>query len=372
MNLIENTKLLGTELNIVGIIGKNGKSTIGQMVHHCHLALKADSNSKISTEILNEMLPQNYEKIAKNVIMEVALHSIKEKKASYIDFDNLIFTNSSKNIDTDELWTMMRPFIALPIEKTAIINIDDEHGINFCDMTVAKTLTYGLNKTADINARNIKLAINKTKFDLYHKENFICKTKIPYFGIYNIYNALATIAHFTANDYNPAKIAQLLENLPQTEGRFDTFSTNTGIKVIIDYARTPEAVDAVLKSLATIGQKNIITVIGADGNTNTAGRIAIGKSVLTHSQKVILTTDNPRSEEPQSIIYDMIKHNIKQNYRICIDREKAIEIALKAAKPKDIVIILGKGHEKTQIIGKKTSVFCDKKTAKYLAHKLEI
>ena len=370
MSSTENKKLLGNQLNIVGIIGSNGKSTISQMIHHCHLAIKIDNNLEENTEILNEMPTHSYEKKNKNVIMEVALNSIKQKKASYIDFDNLIFTNSSKNIKTDDLWTMMRPFIALPIEKTTIINIDDDYGANFCDVTIAQIITYGLKKSSDINARNIKLTLDTTEFDLYHQGKFICSTTIPYFGNYNVYNALATIAYFVSMDYDPEKIAQLLQDLPKIEGRFDTFTTNTNIKVLVDYARTPEAVNAILKSLATVCQGNIITVIGADGNTTTNHRIAIGKSALASSKQVLFTSDNPRDEEPQGIIYDMIKSNVKQNYRICIDREKAIEIALKMAKSKDIVIILGKGHEKIQIIGEKVNVFCDKTTAKYLAHRL--
>jgi len=371
MNVIEDRKILGKELNIVGIVGKNGKSTIGQIIHHCYTALEI--HSKLETvENLNEILAESYEKKVKDVIIEVCLCAIKGKKASYIDFDSLIFTNSGKNIDADERWTMRRPFIALPLNKTAIINIDDEHGTDFCDVTVAKTITYALNKSADINARNIKLSIDKTRFDLYYKGNFMCKTEMPYFGIYNIYNALAAIAHLISIGYDPAKVAPLLSNLPQIEGRFDTFTTSTGIKVVVDHARTSAAVDAVLKSLAAVYQGNIITVIGADGNTNTAERTAVGKSALAHSKQVIFTTDNPRLEEPQGIIYDIIKGNIKQNYRICIDREKAIEIALKMADPKDVVILLGKGHKKTQTIGEKTSAFCDKTTAVYLAQKFEI
>ena len=362
----------GKGFNIIGIIGKNGKSTLAQMIHHCYLALEIANELESATEFFKKMHTESYEKSIKDVIIEVSVCEIKAKKASYIDFGTLIFTNSSKNADMDELWTMRRPFIALPIVKTAIVNIDDEHGENVCDVTVAKIMTYGLGEAADLQARNIRPFMDKTTFDLYYEGNFTCNVEIPYFGIYNVYNSLATIAYFISEGYKPERIVQLLPNLPKIEGKFDLILTDTDISVIIDYARNPEAIESVLTALGTICEGDVITVVGADGNERVAERASIGKVVLAHSKQVIITNDNPRMEEPQNIIYDLIKGSVRQNYRICMDREKAIEIALKMAKPKDVVVILGRGHEKTQIIGEKVTVFCDKTVAKYLIQKFEI
>ena len=367
MNAIENKKLLGKKLNTVGVVGKNGKSAIGQMLHHCYLALEINNKFESVAEFLNKIVSESYEKSIRNVIIETCLCSIKERKASYIDFDSLIFTNSSEYTDSDEKWTMMRPFIALPLDKMAIINLDDDHGAAFCEITIAKTLTYGIKNPADIIARDIKLAIDKTEFNLYYKGDFAHRVEIPYFGVHHVYNALATIAHLVGEGYNPVRIAKLFPSLPQIEGCFDTFTTDTDIKVIVSDARTLEAINTVLKSLVTVCLPNIITVIGVGEATNMKERVAIGKSVLAHSKKVIFTNANPQTKEPQSIIYDLIKESIKQNYRICIDREKAIEIALKMAQPKDVVILLGNRHDNNQ-----RTRFCDKATAKYLAHKFEI
>jgi len=361
-------KIRGKDLNIVGIVGKNGKSTIAQIHHHCYTEL--GKCSKVGSVV--EFFVESYENSEKDVIIEASLCAIKGKKASYVDFDSLIFSNTPKDASLDELWTMKRPFIALPLEKTAIINIDDEHGTAFCNVTIASIITYAVNRPADINARNIKLAIDKTVFDLYYKGSFACRVETPYFGIYNIYNTLTAIAHLISIGYDPEKIAQLLVDLPQIEGRFDSFLTESGIRVVVDYGRNPEAVGAVLKSLATVCRGNIITVIGADANTTAVERSSIGKNALMYSKQVVFTTDNSRKEDAQSIIYDIIKGNVRQNYRICIDREKAIEVALNMAKPKDVVILFGKGHEKTQLIGEKTRFFCDKKTASYLVEKYDI
>jgi len=373
MHSAADEKILDKKINIIGIVGKNGKSTIEQIIHHCYLALGNDNKVESPTEFLKKLSTESYEKPAKDVIMEVSICAIKGKKASYIDFDSLIFTNSGKkNTNLDELWTMKRPFIALPRGKTAIINIDDEHAADFCDVTIGKTITYALNQAADVNARNIKLAFNKIEFDLYCKGSFACRIEIPYFGIYNIYNTLAAITYFVSKGYETAKLAQLFPNLPQLPGRFDSFTTKAGVRVVVDYARNSDAIDAVLKSLAAVCRGNIITVIGADANTNATQRATIGKKALAYSKQVIFTTDNPRTEDPQGIIYDIIKGNVRRNYRICLDREKAIESALKMAKSRDVIIIFGKGHEKIQAIGGKTRFFCDKKTALYLVQKFEI
>ena len=372
MNTTGDRKLLGKEYNISGIVGKHGKSTIAQIIHHCYLALEIENNLESAEEFLKKIRSGSYEKNVKDVIIEVSMRAIKEKKASYIDFDKLIFTNTGTSIDLNEKWTMMRPFIALPIGKTAIINIDDEHGIELCAITVAKTITYGLKETADIQARDIKLTLNKTEFDLYYQGNFICKTEIPYFGTYNLYNALAVVAHFTSEGYNPVRIAQLLPSLPHLKGCFDTITTETGITVVVDNGRTSVAIGTVLKSLTSVCQGNIITVFGADKHTTTAERGAIGKNILVHSKQAILTNSNPKVEEPQNIIYDIIKGDIRQNYRICLDREKAIEIALKMAKPKDVVIIFGNIPEEIQSTSEKKNAFCDKITALYLVQKFEI
>ena len=368
MHQITERKIRGKEQSVVGIVGKNGKSTIAQILHHCYTEL----GKSHSVQSVIEFFDESYEIFEKDVIMEVSLCAIKDKLASYVDFDSLIFTNSGKDASLDEQWTVKRPFIALPLEKTAIINIDDDLGADLCDVTIASTITYAINKPADINARNIKLSFDKTEFDLFYKGSFAGRIQTPFFGIYNIYNTLTAVAHLISVDYDPEKIAQLLLDLPQIEGRFDRFTTESGISVVVDYARNPEAIGAVLRSLATVCQGNIITVIGADANTTATKRSALGKNALKHSKQVIFTTDNSRKEDAQSIIYDIIKGNVRQNYRICIDREKAIDVALKMAKPKDVVIVGGKGHEKIQIIGEATRFFCDKKTASYLVEKYEI
>lgn len=380
------------KLNMVGVTGTNGKTTVTHLIHYVYNLLETPNgligtnaykvpdaanvtNTTPMSLVLNKMLASTYENDTKNVIMEVSSHGIKENRIDHIDFDTFIFTNLSKdhldyhkNMD-DYMWTKMRPFIALPANKTAIINIDDKFGHYYCDVTLAKTLTYGLQKSADFSARNIKQSIDKTEFDLYYKGEFSCIIVIPYFGIYNVYNVLAAIAYLVNEGYSPERLALLLKDLPPIAGRFDTFKTDSGIYVVVDYAHTPDAIENVLKSLSAVAKGNVISVLGAGGDRDRSKRGPMGKAALAYSKHVIFTSDNPRSEEPHSIIYDMLGDSIKQNYTLCIDREIAIEKALKMAKPNDVVIVLGKGHEKIQVVKNKTKPFCDKTVAQYIINK---
>ena len=382
-------------LHMVGVTGTNGKTTVTHLIYYIYQALKIDCgligtnaykvpvaekvvNTTPMSLVLNKMLASTYENDVKNVIMEVSSHGIKESRIEHINFDIFIFTNLSpdhldyhKNMD-DYMWTKMRPFIALSAAKTAIVNIDNEYSSYLCDVTIAKTLTYGLQAAADFSARNIQQDIEFTEFDLYYKGRFLCRITTLYFGIYNVYNTLAAIAYFASVGYNPKDISILLKQAPAIDGRFDTFKTNSGVYVVVDYAHTPDAVANVLKSLSAVAKGDIISVLGAGGDRDRKKRPIMGKNALAYSKHVVFTSDNPRYEEPFSIIYDMLGGNVRQNYTLCIDREIAIEKALKMAKPGDVVIILGKGHEKTQSIKGKTTVFCDKTVAKYIIQKYEL
>ena len=372
MGAINEKKMLGKDQNVVGVIGKNGKSMISHFIKHCFGTLDYENKITKAENFSKKMHQDIYELDAKNVIIETSVCEIEENYASYIDFDHLIYINSAKYANTNDIWTMKRPFIALPINKKAIINLDDEHGADFTDITIADVISFGIREEADLRAANIKLTFDDTTFDLYYKGDFICETTIPFFGNYSVYNTLATVAYFVSLGHQPGKIAGILTGIPKLNGKFEQVQTGNDIRVFVDYARNPDAIESVLKSLNTLCMGDIISVVGADGFTNRHDRSKMGKITLALSKNVVFTNDNPRTEEPQGILYDMIRDSVRQNYRICTDREKAIEIALKMAKPNDVVLLFGKGHEKVQIVGEKIKNFCDVKTANYLIHKYEI
>ncbi|HAX72897.1 MAG TPA: UDP-N-acetylmuramoyl-L-alanyl-D-glutamate--2,6-diaminopimelate ligase [Firmicutes bacterium] len=374
------------DLNLVGVIGTNGKTTITYLIQHVFECLGIDTGligtngSWVGQKIqashttpmspdLNELLLEGVKHNLNYMVMEVSSHGIKENRVDQIEFDRLIFTNiTEEHLDyhktfDDYLFTKMRPFIQFndyDLDKTAIINLDDEHSGYFINVCNGKVLTYSCNTTADICAKDIVYKLESSEFKLYVKNKYITNVEIPLFGKYNIYNVLSVIGYFYSLGYDPKLISKHLENMPIVEGRFEYYKTQNNITIVIDYAHNPDAIFQVLTCLNTIAKGNIITVLGAGGNRDKTKRKVMGKHSTYLSDHVIFTSDNPRNEDPLAIIYEMLTGASHQNYTIVVDRDKAIEAAIEMAKPKDIVVVLGKGHEKTQNINGKIVPFSDK------------
>jgi len=222
----------------------------------------------------------------------------------------------------------MRPFVQMNNyneDKVAIINFDDPNAIEFLNATNGRILTYGLNDNSDLHAKNIKYEINQTTFDVYCKSEHKVRMTVPLFGKYNIYNVLSVLGYFYTIGYDIEFISTLLQRIPTIEGRFEHYSSKDGVTVVIDYAHNPDAIYQVLSSLKVIAKKQIFTVIGAGGNRDRSKRKEMGKIVTKYSDHVFFTSDNPRFEDPLSIIYDLISGTDHCNYTILVDRKKAIE-----------------------------------------------
>jgi len=374
------------KLHMIGVTGTNGKTTITYLVQHVFdglginsgligtngwwvgLKKQATHTTPMSVD-LNELLLEGVKHEIPYVVMEVSSHGIKENRVDQIDFDRFIFTNiTEEHLDyhktfADYLFTKMRPFVQFHDynqDKVAIINCDDEYGEYFINATNGRTLTYGCQEKADFCAKNIMSTLDRTEFTLYVKGQFVTNVNIPLFGKYNVYNVLAVLAYFYSIGYGPSEVVPILETVSVIEGRFETIKTESGLTVVIDYAHNPDAILQVLTALNIVVTGEIITVLGAGGHRDKMKRKVMGKHAVTLSDHVVFTSDNPRDEDPLNIIYDLLADTNSVNYSVVIDREKAIEMALKKAKPNDYVIILGKGHEKTQNINGKIIPFSDK------------
>ena len=374
------------DINLVGVIGTNGKTTITYLIQHVFECLGVDSGligtngswvgqKKKATHTtpmsldLNDLLKEGVKHNLPYLVMEVSSHGIKENRVDQIQFDRLIFTNiTPEHLDyhktfEDYLFTKMRPFIQLSDyqeDKVAIINCDDEHADYFIGATNGRILTYGCKPHADLFAKDIVYTLERTEFSLYVKGEFVKRMSIPLFGKYNVYNALSVLAYFYSLGYDPLKIVSFIENVSSIEGRFEYLKTQDGVTVVIDYAHNPDAIFQVLTCLNVIATGQIITVLGAGGNRDKAKRKIMGKHATRLSDHVFFTSDNPRNEDPLSIIYDLLSGTSSVNYTVIVDRAKAIEAAIKKAKPNDLVVVLGKGHEKTQNINGKIVPFNDK------------
>lgn len=374
------------DISLVGVIGTNGKTTITYLIQHVFECLGVDSGligtngSWVGQKIkasrttpmsldLNDLLKEGVKNNLPYLVMEVSSHGIKENRVDQIQFDRLIFTNiTPEHLDyhktfEDYLFTKMRPFIQFSDydqDKVAIINCDDEHADYFIGATNGRLLTYGCQAKADFFAKEIVYTLERTEFSLYVKGEFMTRMAIPLFGKYNVYNVLSVLAYFYSLGYNPLQIVSFIENVSSIEGRFEYLKTEDGITVVIDYAHNPDAIFQVLTCLNVIAKGQIITVLGAGGNRDKAKRKIMGKHATRLSDHVVFTSDNPRNEDPLSIIYDLLSGTSSVNYTVIVDREKAIEAAIKKAKPDDLVVVLGKGHEKTQNINGKIVPFNDK------------
>ena len=374
------------DISLVGVIGTNGKTTITYLIQHVFECLGVDSGligtkgswvgqKKKATHTtpmsvdLNDLLQEGVKHNLPYLVMEVSSHGIKENRVDQIQFDRLIFTNiTPEHLDyhktfEDYLFTKMRPFIQLSDydeDKVAIINCDDEHATDFIGATNGKILTYGCQARADLFAEDIVYTLERTEFSLYVKGEYVTRMAIPLFGKYNVYNVLSVLAYFYSLGYDLLKIVSYIENVSSIEGRFEYIKTNDDITVVIDYAHNPDAIFQVLTCLNVIADGNIITVLGAGGNRDKAKRKIMGRHATRLSDHVFFTSDNPRNEDPLSIIYDLLSGTSSVNYTVIVDRAKAIEAAIKKAKPNDLVVVLGKGHEKTQNINGKIVPFSDK------------
>ncbi|MDO5793202.1 MAG: UDP-N-acetylmuramoyl-L-alanyl-D-glutamate--2,6-diaminopimelate ligase [Turicibacter sp.] len=374
------------DISLVGVIGTNGKTTITYLIQHVFECLGVDrvligpngswvAQNKKATHTtpmsvdLNDLLQEGVKHNLPYLVMEVSSHGIKENRVDQIQFDRLIFTNiTPEHLDyhktfEDYLFTKMRPFIQLSDydeDKVAIINCDDEHATDFIGATNGKILTYGCQARADLFAEDIVYTLERTEFSLYVKGEYVTRMAIPLFGKYNVYNVLSVLAYFYSLGYDLLKIVSYIENVSSIEGRFEYIKTNDDITVVIDYAHNPDAIFQVLTCLNVIANGNIITVLGAGGNRDKAKRKIMGRHATRLSDHVFFTSDNPRNEDPLSIIYDLLSGTSSVNYTVIVDRAKAIEAAIKKAKPNDLVVVLGKGHEKTQNINGKIVPFSDK------------
>ncbi len=383
------------KLRITGVTGTNGKTTITYIIENILKKALVPSSviGTINYRIGRRRFPSNnttpgslelqalFNRMSKSgvkdVVMEVSSHSLDQGRVDHVLFDVVIFTNITKE-HLDYHKTIKKYFDAkvklfnkLKHGGVAVLNNDDHMVSGLKRRIKEKVLTYGLNHKSDIMACGIRLSMDSTSFTIKTpKGSFAVSTRL--IGRHNISNILASVAATIALKIPLRPIKKGVESFRAVSGRLELVDEGQPFKVFVDYAHTEDALYNILSFLREmVPNRNIITVFGCGGNRDSAKRPLMGNVACKFSDRVVVTSDNPRFEDPSAII-SQIESGIRgefSNYDIVEDRREAINKALWMASKGDVVVIAGKGHEKYQIMKEKAMPFDDCAVARSILKK---
>lgn len=383
-----------SKLKLVGVTGTNGKTTIAsllfQMFQKAGFKVGLLSTVKImvndaeypATHTTPDSLTINYylnEMIESGVthcFMEVSSHGIHQKRTEALHFVGGIFTNlSHDHLDYHPTFAEYRDvkksfFDSLPKSAFVLTNIDDKNGAVMLQNTAARKLTYALKSYADYRAQILESQLSGLLLKVNDNEVWV-----KLIGTFNAYNVLAIYGTAVELGIDSLEALRLLSDLESVSGRFQYIVSEGGITAVVDYAHTPDALENVLKTINDIRTKNeqLITVVGCGGNRDKTKRPVMAKIASDLSTKAILTSDNPRNEDPEVILDEMEQGVEPQNYKKILritDRKQAIKTACQLAESKDIILIAGKGHETYQEIKGVRHHFDDMETIKEILEQL--
>ena len=373
------------KITLIGVTGTNGKTTtsyliyqlfnlfnircayIGTIGFYINNEIKVTNNTTPDLIALYDMFEECIKKNIKVIVMEVSSHALKLNRVLNLKFDYAIFTNlTHDHLDfhgnlEDYKKSKKRLFNMLKNCKYAILNSDDP---NYEDFILKKNqnITYGT--SSEYRILDYDLKIDKTNFNLIHKNRkYNISLNLP--CIYNIYNYLAALIVLNKYGFTIPRIIEKTKYLKPPSGRMEIIDN-----VLIDYAHTPDAVLNVLRNVQKFKKGRIITIIGCGGNRDKLKRPIMGEIATANSDYVIFTNDNPRDEDEKDIIKDITYNLETTNYEVIYDRELAIKKGIQMLNKDDLLLILGKGHEKYQIVKNEKIHFDDKEIAlKYLDKK---
>jgi UDP-N-acetylmuramoyl-L-alanyl-D-glutamate--2,6-diaminopimelate ligase len=377
-------------LKMLGVTGTNGKTTTTFLIKHIcdkellRCGLLGTVRYEIGDRILpaarttpesldvHEMLSQMRSAGCKAAAMEVSSHALAQDRVRCIEWDCAVFTNLTQD-HLDYHGTMEAYFEAKSLlftglagqkkKAVAVINADDRYGAKLTRMCGATpVVTYGLGVRADFRASEVKTDFSGTSYHLDAKgKSFL--VRLPLIGRFNVYNSLAAIAAAASVGIEVRNAVLALANAPHVPGRLEAAPIKRQFRVFIDYAHTDDALINVMKTLRELSPRRLIVVFGCGGNRDKAKRPKMAAAVDELADWGIITSDNPRKEDPQAIIEDIVAGYRGHNYEVIADRREAIFKAIGMAQPRDIVLLAGKGHEAYQEFADHTVPFDDVHTA---------
>ena len=371
-------------LQLVGVTGTNGKTTTATVLYKMHqkmgyktglLSTVANfvDNKEIETSLttpdvltINKLLREMVEVGCEYAFMEVSSHAIVQQRISGLRFVGGVFTNLTQDhLDyhhtmAEYLRAKKTFFDNLPKDAFALYNSDDKNGAVMVQNTKAKKYSYTVKSLGDFKAKIIEKRFDSTSLEVNERE-----LDVQFVGTFNVYNLLAVYGTCILLRHSVEDTLLILSTMKPVSGRFETIQSPDGYTAVIDYAHTPDALSNVLNAIHDVlnGEASVITVVGCGGNRDKTKRPIMAREAFKGSDQLVITSDNPRFEEPMAIINDMAdglsKEQLK-NTLLIEDRKQAIKTACKLAKAGDVILIAGKGHENYQDIKGVKSHFSDK------------
>lgn len=377
-----------SKLDLVGVTGTNGKTTIATLLYDMfrHFGYKVGLLSTVCNYIDGEAIPTDHttpdpitlnrllgrmaDEGCKYAFMEVSSHSVAQKRIGGLKFAGGIFTNLTRDhLDyhkTVENYLKAKKafFDGLPKTAFALTNADDKNGMVMVQNTRAKVATYSLRTLCDFKGKVLEDGFEGMLMDINQRE-----VNVQFIGRFNASNLLAVYGTACLLGKQPEEVLIALSMLRPVSGRFDALRSPKGYTAIVDYAHTPDALENVLNAIQEVldGRGKVITVVGAGGNRDKGKRPLMAQEAVKQSDKVIITSDNPRFEEPQDIINDMLAGVSKEDMSrvlAIVERKEAIRTACMLAQLGDVILVAGKGHENYQDVKGVKHHFDDKEVLK--------
>ena len=382
-------------IKLIGVTGTNGKTTTTHLIHHIltawgkkagligtiHMRLGERTVDMKNTTPEAVDLQRYFHEMeaagADYAVMEVSSHALDMGRVRGCRYRTAIFTNLTQDhLDYHGTMERYREAKGLLFSQLgngyspdkpvyAVLNADDNASEYFAKRTAAQVITYGIDQRADVRAKNIIINGRETSFDV---ETFCgnIRLTLQLVGKFSVYNALAAITCCLLEGVPLGIIKSGLEGIAGVDGRFERVDAGQRFTVLVDYAHTPDSLENVLKTITEFAQGRVFCVVGCGGDRDRAKRPLMAQIAVKYSDVTVLTSDNPRSEEPESILNDMVtglKNVDPARYTVIADRREAIGFAIQQAASDDVVLIAGKGHETYQEIKGTRYDFDDRKVA---------
>ncbi|MFA5863377.1 MAG: UDP-N-acetylmuramoyl-L-alanyl-D-glutamate--2,6-diaminopimelate ligase [Phycisphaerae bacterium] len=385
------------KLSLHGVTGTNGKTTFcyifqylanqfgrkcarfGTIEYDLISKRHEASHTTPDTMQLASLIRQAYDNGADSIVMEVSSHALDQGRAAGLKFSTAAFTNlTGDHLDyhgtmENYLSAKLLLFKSLPADGSAIVNIDDPAAKKVLQACSCKKISYGIDSNdADLAAKNLELTAAGTKGTIqFHGQSVPFSS--PYIGKHNVYNILAAVGSVVAMGFDLSRIADLIKTIPTVPGRLERVPNAEGFEIFVDYAHTDDGLVNVLSALKPLVTNKLILVFGCGGDRDRTKRPRMAGVAEQYADTVIVTSDNPRTENPDRIILEIMAGfscHFRPEVQVEPDRAHAIRTALDQAEPGDIVLLAGKGHEDYQIIGTTKIHFDDREECrKWLAEK---